>query len=267
MTSTEFPTPAQGFYVYRNGIKLATLPATVTSYPLPDPYLATDVVKVSAFATDPTTGVIAESTMTTAVQTQTPPTCTPGQFTSKFYLGTNPGGALSPVLTVCESTIDHDWMTSSPGQGVPSDGFSMLSDAVVQIPASGTLHISATSDDGVQVFVDNVIRIDKWIDQSATTYTADIPVVAGPHAIQVKYFENSGDAVLKLTYALLATPLDPCVTDPLIFTVTRWPAYSTGARRLDYSINKTANITLTMRATPWRATAVDTRGCTVTVTR
>jgi hypothetical protein len=210
---------------------------------------------------------VSESAQTLVTDPALTPACTTGQFTSKFYLGTNPGGALSPILTFCESTIDHDWMTGSPGQGVPSDGFSMLSDAVLSIPASGTLHITVTSDDGVQVFLDNVIGIDKWIDESATTYTADIPVVAGPHAVQVKYFENSGDAVLKFSYALLSAPPDPCVTDPLIFTITRWPAYSTGSRRLDYSINKTANITLTMRATPWRATAVDTRGCTVTVTR
>jgi len=61
--------------------------------------------------------------------------------------------------------------------------------------------------------------------------------------------------------------VDVCVTLPLHFSVSRWPAGTTGTRRFDYYSDRSVQIQLDLRTTPWKAVATDTRGCTITVTR
>lgn len=59
-------------------------------------------------------------------------------------------------------------------------------------------------------------------------------------------------------------PVDVCKTDPLTLTMT-WPKQSTSQTRSQ--TNKPARVTTDMLVTPWKATAVDARGCVVTVTK
>lgn len=255
----------QGYYVYRNTLKIATLPANVLSYALPDPYLATDVVQVSAFATDPTTGVVGESALMTAVQATPPPTCVAPQLTAKFY--SNQAFTDPPSLIVCESAIDYFWPDgTSPGQGVSSD-FSDRHEGVVTLPASGTLRITATTDDGVRVFLDNTLWLESWLQQGPTAYSADVAVVSGAHALRVDHFDSGGPGTLKVAWLLLATPQDTCVATPLRFSVLRWPAGTTGNRRFDYNSDRAIAVALDLRTTPWSATATDARGCTVKVVK
>jgi hypothetical protein len=60
-----------------------------------------------------------------------------------------------------------------------------------------------TSDDGVRVWVDGVLRLDKWIDQGPTTYTFDVALTAGSHTVKAEYYENAGGASLSLSWQAL----------------------------------------------------------------
>jgi hypothetical protein len=57
---------------------------------------------------------------------------------------------------------------------------------------------------------------------------------------------------------------DPCVVDPLVVSVSQWPAANSGSRKLQFSTGskKWASVTLTW---PGTLTVTDTRGCTKTV--
>jgi hypothetical protein len=129
------------------------------------------------------------------------------------------------------------------------------SNPIFSNPAADNYHLTAASTNAID-------RGTVWPTQlTALGAAKDLEGTARP-------FGNGYDiGVYEFNSGSEPPPPDPCVTDPLLFTVNRWPLLSTGSRRLDYSVNKTANITLTMRATPWRATAIDTRGCSVTVTK
>lgn len=61
--------------------------------------------------------------------------------------------------------------------------------------------------------------------------------------------------------------IDLCTSAPLTFTVTMWPAGTTGSRQFRYYTNYPVAIALDLRGTPIRATATDRRGCMVTVAR
>jgi hypothetical protein len=39
------------------------------------------------------------------------------------------------------------------------------------------------------VLVDGAVKIDGWVDQGPTTYTADVTLAAGQHTIVVEYYE------------------------------------------------------------------------------
>jgi hypothetical protein len=52
----------------------------------------------------------------------------------------------------------------------------------------------------VRLTVDGVRVIDRWIDQSPTTYRTTLDLDGGPHHVTMEYYENGGGAVAKLAY-------------------------------------------------------------------
>lgn len=107
--------------------------------------------------------------------------------------------------------LNFDWGTGSPGAGcgVPADNFSARWTRSVSL-AAGTYRFSATADDGVRLWVDGVLRIDRWIDQGPTTYTADVTLGAGSHNLQMDYYERGGGAVARLSWSTVASTSPFC---------------------------------------------------------
>ena len=46
-----------------------------------------------------------------------------------------------------------------------------------------------------------MLIIDAWKNQAATTYTATRTLTAGDHQVKVEYYEASGGAVAKVSWA------------------------------------------------------------------
>ncbi len=108
----------------------------------------------------------------------------------------------NPIVQTTEVDINWDWGQAGP-PGVPADNFSARWTKYIDITA-GSYRFTATADDGIRVYVDNVLLINQWSDHPALTYTADISLTGGHHSITVEYYENMGYAVAKLTWG--ATP-------------------------------------------------------------
>ncbi len=105
----------------------------------------------------------------------------------------------TPTLSRNDPTIDFNWAAAGPGGSVTADHYVARWTATHQFTA-GTYRFTATSDDGVRVYVDNQPVIDKWFRQGATTYTGDVTLAAGAHNIKVEYYEEVGEAVAKFSY-------------------------------------------------------------------
>jgi len=90
--------------------------------------------------------------------------------------------------------VNFDWGYGSPSPTVPGDYFSARWTRQVYFSA-GTWTFTATTDDGVRVWVDNYAVIDKWFPQSRTNYSNSIYLAAGYHQVRVEYFEVTGVAV------------------------------------------------------------------------
>jgi hypothetical protein len=59
-----------------------------------------------------------------------------------------------------------------------------------------------TTDDGVRLWVNNNLIIDKFVNQSATNHEGTISLVAGQkYDIRLEYYENAGAAVAQLSWS------------------------------------------------------------------
>ena len=72
---------------------------------------------------------------------------------------------------------------------------------------AGLYRLYAQADDGVRVWIDEVLLMDHWLETAVQTYSVEQPLSKGNHIIRVEYFEKTGEAVIKVWWELLpATP-------------------------------------------------------------
>jgi hypothetical protein len=106
-----------------------------------------------------------------------------------------------PVVIRNEEQINHNWQTASPDPLVPTDGFSARWLRSVSVSA-GTYRFTITSDDGVRVWIDDTLILDEWNDHAPQTFFVDHYMDTGEHLITVEYYENTGLAVMQLSWTL-----------------------------------------------------------------
>lgn len=139
------------------------------------------------------------------------PVVTPGAFSSEYFDNVSLAGM--PKLTRNDSAIDFDWGGGSPASGIPVDNFSARWTRTENLSA-GDYTFTVTADDGVRLYIDGALLIDKWVDQPATTYTATKSLTSGSHSVKMEYYEKGGGAVAKLGYTKVA--------DPAMYTAKYW---------------------------------------------
>jgi hypothetical protein len=105
----------------------------------------------------------------------------------------------TPVVTREDANINFDWGTGSPHADIASDQFSARWTRYIDV-TPGTYTFSATSDDGMRIWIDNVLVLDAWYDHPPQTFTFDRYMGTGHHLIKVEYYENGGLAVAKLAW-------------------------------------------------------------------
>ena len=71
----------------------------------------------------------------------------------------------------------------------------MIGEGVVDLPP-GRFVLRTISDDGVRVWVDGKLVIDRWDVHESIVDEA--PIAAGRHALRVEYFEHVGWAELRV---------------------------------------------------------------------
>jgi hypothetical protein len=123
--------------------------------------------------------------------------CSTGQFQAQYFGNTTLAG--SAAVTACESSIDYNWGNGGPA-GVGSDGFSARWTGTFDFGAGGAYTFVSTTDDGMRVWVDNVLVIDQWKPQAPTTYQATKVLAAGTHVVKVEYYESGGGAVARASW-------------------------------------------------------------------
>src|SRR3712207_1859198 len=98
-----------------------------------------------------------------------PGSCPVGQYKAEYFNNSLLSGA--PALTRCEQAIAYDWGTGAPAVGINADNFSVRWIGRHSF-AAGAYNFTAVSDNGMRVWFDGALMVDKWQNSPTATYTA-----------------------------------------------------------------------------------------------
>jgi mannan endo-1,4-beta-mannosidase len=106
-----------------------------------------------------------------------------------------------PLLTRNDNTIDFNWHGDSPAPGIGKDSFSVRWTGKIKPVYSEKYTFTASSDDGIRVWIGGKLIIDSWKKQSGVSREGSITLTAATaYDIKVEYYENHGDASVRLMW-------------------------------------------------------------------
>ncbi len=144
-------------------------------------------------------GGAAKATLTWAVAATSTCPLSPSGWKGEYYSNIS----LTGPITMCrdDPSVNFDWGAGAPAASMPVDGFSVRWTRT-QAFVGGLYNFALGTDDGGRLYIDGVLVLDVWGDQS---YPSPVPsvfrlVTTGSHTIVVEYYERSGDARATLTW-------------------------------------------------------------------
>jgi PKD repeat protein len=145
------------------------------------------------------------------------------------------------LLTRTDVTVDFDWGSGSPAPAIGANTFSVRWTGHILPAYTETYTFYTFSDDGIRLWVDDVLVIDHWTDHGPTEASGEIALTAGAlHSIRLEYYENGGGAVARLSWSSPSQPkqivpagrlVGPGATNapPVALDDVRTLAHATGA--------------------------------------
>ncbi|HET7487947.1 MAG TPA: PA14 domain-containing protein [Acidimicrobiales bacterium] len=144
--------------------------------------------------------------------------------------------------------LNANW-DQAPPAGLPATNWSARFTGEIAFPASGTYNFRFFTDDGVRLFIDDqLLPLNAWVDQRASTATVAYAATAGRHRIRVDYYQHLGGAALTMYW----TP--PGGAETIVPGGDLFPRYGLATSTTDADGKKTA----TAYAVPERRLATAT---------
>uniref|UniRef100_Q01TD4 Allergen V5/Tpx-1 family protein n=1 Tax=Solibacter usitatus (strain Ellin6076) TaxID=234267 RepID=Q01TD4_SOLUE len=160
-------------------------------------------------------------------------------FTGCYYGNTTLIGAPSLVRT--DAQINFDWGFNQPDRAVARGGYSVrwLGNFTF---AQGVYTFTAVTSDGMRLYIDGTLVLDRWMDQPATAYNVQQTLSAGIHLITVEYYRASGWAAAHLTWQGNA----PVTQPPSVLAFSATPSTVTPGQSatLAWSVNGANGVTI-----------------------
>jgi hypothetical protein len=102
-----------------------------------------------------------------------------------------------------DAAINFQWGAGSPSSTMQADTFSARWTGQLQPRLTQSYRFHTRTDDGVRLWINGALVIDKWIDQGAVEWSsAPIPLTAGQkYDFVMEYYENAGDALAELRWS------------------------------------------------------------------
>jgi parallel beta-helix repeat protein len=93
-----------------------------------------------------------------------------------------------PALVRRDSLLDYQWSRSRL-PGFPLERFGVVAKGEVELPA-GDYQLITISDDGIRVWIDGTLVIDRWTPHESMVDRA--PISPGAHRIRIEYYQVDG---------------------------------------------------------------------------
>ncbi|MCX8091420.1 MAG: PA14 domain-containing protein, partial [Verrucomicrobiae bacterium] len=105
-------------------------------------------------------------------------------------------------LARVDGPVNFDWGNGSPHAALGADTFAVRWIGQVEPRYSQTYTFYTGTDDGVRLWVNGVLLIDRWNDQAHTEWSGSIALTAGQkYDIRMDYYENGGAASAQLRWS------------------------------------------------------------------
>ncbi len=175
----------------------------------------------------------------------------------------------NPVMIRNDGQINFDWGTGAPALGMSQDHFSVRWRRFFSF-APGQYVVHLRVDDGARLWIGGNKLIDQWQLGADRTFSAPIALGGGSYEIVLEYFENDGQALVRLWWEL-AQPPTPTWTPTRTSLPSTPTATSTNTPVPTATPTETPRPTDTPTAAPtptstWTNTPVPTATPTITVT-
>jgi prepilin-type N-terminal cleavage/methylation domain-containing protein len=124
----------------------------------------------------------------------------------------------NPALSRYDSAVFFDWGNLGPAPGIGPDNFSVRWSGLIFPRFSETYTFTATTDDGVNLYINNVLQAPAggpgWSDHTvAVPTTWNVNLTAGTtYTIKVEYYDHTGLATAQLQWS---SPTQPLETVPI----------------------------------------------------
>jgi len=128
----------------------------------------------------------------------TPPVPANG-LRAEYFANATLSGA--PALVRTDPNIAREWQGNAPAPGLPVDDFSVrwTGELLPRYTEMHTFYVS--SDDGVRLWLDGALVLDRWTRGISGSYEVPVPLVANRRTpIRVEYFEGGGWATMSLVW-------------------------------------------------------------------
>lgn len=129
---------------------------------------------------------------------------------TQFFNNTDLGGSPAVVQDEPRSVypLEHNWGLDAPAAGIGPDFWSARFAGRFHL-AAGDYEFFAVSDDGVRVYVDDILVIDAWFDGHNDRRGRFDKIGGGWHTIRVEYYARTGSADVRVWWALAGSSQPP----------------------------------------------------------
>ncbi len=109
----------------------------------------------------------------------------------------------SLVLSRTDPEVNFEWGKDTPDRSIESEQFSVRWSGLLLVPETGDYTFSALNSDGMRVYVNGTLVLDRFMDQ-APVWTDSNPIHLKARQvadIQIDYYKKTGSGVAKLKWS------------------------------------------------------------------
>jgi hypothetical protein len=115
-----------------------------------------------------------------------------------------------------DANVNFDWGTNSPVPNIGADTFSVRWTGQVRPRYSESYYFYTTTDDGVRLWVNGQLILDRWFDQGPTEWANSITLTAGQlYDLKMEFYDNAVGATARLAWSSASQPKEIIPQDRL----------------------------------------------------
>jgi len=121
-------------------------------------------------------------------------------------IGKKPGSCLGQWRNEGFIKFDNNWKKGIVAME-KKDNIFLTSSRTINLPKSGIYTFTVGSDDGVRVWINDILYLDKWVNRSYKEDIFTANLTAGANKFRIDYYERTVDAKLSFSYQEPAAPI------------------------------------------------------------